>query len=378
MAEKTTEEKNGNESGLVCQRVTLAVFVAIIGGLFILCRAAAPVALLQSERREPARFPALTTSTIASAVFMDRFENYAADNFVFREGFRRLRSAFVFGALQQSDKNGLYLDAYSAGEFKPINPGSIEQLTKKIQTAAAALNGANVFYSYIPDKSIYSNKELPGFDSTLAERLLTEAPGMGGYTFVDLVGALDAGSFYRTDLHWRQTELQGVLAALGQAMGFDVDLNEYSEGYAGELHGVYSGQIALQIGTDDIGYLSCPSLSASYLNEKTMELEPGPVYDWDKLTGLDAYDFFLSGAQPLIILENREAASDKELYLFRDSFSSSLAPLLAGAYSKIVLIDLRYINMRTLNRYVEFKPGSDALFLYSTLVLNNSGLLLIT
>jgi hypothetical protein len=143
------------------------------------------------------------------------------------------------------------------------------------------------------------------------------------------------------------------------------------------FEGVYAGQLALPIGTDSLRFLSNPSITASRLNDSSMEFEPTPVYDWGELTGMDPYSFFLSGAQPLVVLENSDAASDKELYLFRDSFSSSLAPLLASAYSKVVLIDLRYIDARTLGRFIDFKQGSDALFLYSTLVLGNPDMLLV-
>jgi hypothetical protein len=239
------------------------------------------------------------------------------------------------------------------------------------------LDGVNVYYSFIPDKSIYSNRKLPGFDAEKTETLLENTLGAGGFTFVNLVDALDAGSYYRTDLHWNQTALAGVVDALGAAMGFDADLSRYDEGYAGVFEGVYAGQLALPIGTDDLRFMQNPAISATRLNERTSEMEPVPVYDWDELTALDPYSFFLSGAQPLIVLENGDSESDRELYLFRDSFSSSLAPLLAGAYSKVVLIDLRYMDMRTLGRHVEFKQGSDALFLYSTLVLGNPEMLLV-
>ena len=52
-------------------------------------------------------------------------------------------------------------------------------------------------------------------------------------------------------------------------------------------------------------------------------------------------------------------------------FGSSLAPLLLGGYSKITLIDIRYIHLDYLKQYVDFTE-CDVLFLYSTLVLNNS------
>ena len=57
--------------------------------------------------------------------------------------------------------------------------------------------------------------------------------------------------------------------------------------------------------------------------------------------------------------------------VFRDSFGSAMAPLLAADYGKITLIDIRYIQADLLEKYVDF-AGADVLFLYSTLVLNNS------
>ena len=358
-------------------KLVIAVFIIIIGGLFVLGFLTPKPAILQSERRAPAKLPRLSAQTVFSGEFMNRLDGYSADNFPFRDRFRTLSSMLVFGVFLQTDKNGLYMDLNGAGEFKRIDPDSVEKIAEKIQTVADALSGVNIFYAFIPDKSIFSEKIFPGFDPVLMEQLLTENPDMDKFTFVSLIDVLDAGCFYRTDLHWNQVKLSGVLDKLGASMGFNIDLSRYSTEYAGEFRGVYSGQIALPIGTDGLDYLSGPYLTATYLNERTAELEPGPVYNEEKLSGLDAYDFFLSGAQPLVILENENSVSDKELYLFRDSFSSSLAPLLASAYSRVILIDLRYIDMRTLTRYVGFKPGSDAIFLYSTLVLSNPDMLLV-
>jgi hypothetical protein len=354
-----------------------AVFAIVIGGFFVLARILTPPTFLESERRVPAKFPALSFDTIASAGFMDKFDAYAADNFPLREGLRTLRAGFVFGVYLQTDKDGLYMDAHGAGGFKPIAPDSVEQIARKIATVSDSLDGLNVYYAFIPDKSIYSDKYLPGFDADMTKRLLSDTLGADGYTFINLVDALNADSYYMTDLHWDQIALGGVLDALGSGMGFDADLGGYSEESAGVFEGVYVGQLALPIGMDELRFLSNPSITASRLNERTSEMAPTPVYDWDELSGIDPYSFFLSGAQPLIVLENGDSRSDKELYLFRDSFSSSLAPLLASAYSKVTLIDLRYMDMRTLARYVDFKPGSDALFLYSTLVLGNPEMLLV-
>ena len=60
--------------------------------------------------------------------------------------------------------------------------------------------------------------------------------------------------------------------------------------------------------------------------------------------------------------------------IFRDSFGSSIVPLLVPFYKKITLVDLRYINMNLVNNYITFN-NQDVLFLYSTLIVNNSFIL---
>ena len=90
------------------------------------------------------------------------------------------------------------------------------------------------------------------------------------------------------------------------------------------------------------------------------------------IDGTDGYDVFLGGSQPVIEIECPNAKTDRELYIFRDSFGSSLSPLFTGAYAKITVIDLRYITAQYLANTVTFTPGADALFINSTLVLNTA------
>ena len=91
----------------------------------------------------------------------------------------------------------------------------------------------------------------------------------------------------------------------------------------------------------------------------------------EKAYGKDPYQMFLSGSISLMTIENPNATTDKELIIFRDSFGSSITPLLVEGYAKITLVDIRYIIPDRLGGFVNFE-GSDVLFLYSTLVLNNS------
>jgi len=356
--------------------VLIAVLLVLIGGLSVLNLFTEAPFILESERRVPDRMPTLSPQTLTSGDFMDGFEPFAADHFPFREQFRTLRAITVFGPLLQTDKDGVYLDAHGIGSFAAIDTASIEQAADRIQVVADGLDGLNIFFAFIPDKSIYAGRTLPGFDPVAAERILRERLP-DSFTFIPLVDAMSADSFYRTDLHWDQVQIEGVVEALRAAMDLEVDWGQFTRELAGDFLGVYAGQLALPVRPEPLYILTNPNVTAFYLNMGSRELEAGPVYDLDRFLGIDPYDIFLSGAQPLVVLENPNATSDRHLYLFRDSFSSSLAPILASAYARITLIDFRFLDLRTLHQLVEFRPGSDALFLYSSGILNNSDMLLI-
>lgn len=357
--------------------LTFIVFVTIIGGFYVLNLINKPPEVLQSERRVPASLPDLTLKNVISAKYMNQFEDYASDSFVFRNELRTARAATVFNLLLQTDKSGLfYDDEIGAGKFEQINEQALRQTAAKIRKIADNLEGLNVYYSYIPDKDIYADKDYPGFDTDTVLRTLSEE--LSELRLIQLTDVLSAEDYYRTDLHWNQVKLGNAVDKLGEVMEFSVNMDAFKPVIAGEFHGVYTGQLALPMGKDEMVYLvSEDPVSARYLNEKSLEWEYGEVYDIEAFNGRDPYDIFLSGVKPLIILENPCSITDRELYLFRDSFSSSLAPLLTQVYRKITLIDLRYIDYSYLKDYISFEKGSDVLFLYSSLVLNNPGALLV-
>ena len=96
------------------------------------------------------------------------------------------------------------------------------------------------------------------------------------------------------------------------------------------------------------------------------------VYKESNLNNIDSYDIYLSGATALLILENNSNTSGKELIMFRDSFGSSLAPLLIEKYSKITMVDLRYIGSKYLESVLNLSGNEDVLFIYSNVIINNS------
>ena len=357
------------------EKLASAVFIGVIGMLFLLNLVVPAPTVLESERRAPAKFPELSMTSVLSGTFMSKFENYAADRFVFRDTFREIQAFIVLDIYRQNDKSRLYRSKnVGVGEFRRTDHTAFRQTTERIKKAADSLADfdMNIYYSVVPDKSIFAERYMPGFDLDAAEAILAEV--LSDYEYIPLADKLSANSFYRTDLHWDQTRIADVIARLLSAMDAVPASGERSKLKAGEFHGVYAGQLALPVTADVLTYYDIAGLEVSYLNEKTLQFESGPVYDLERFTGIDPYDIFLRGPQPLIVIENK-SVPERELYLFRDSFGSSLAPLLSSAYSKITLIDLRYIHLSLLDQFIDFTPGADALFIYSSQIFNNPSVL---
>ena len=86
---------------------------------------------------------------------------------------------------------------------------------------------------------------------------------------------------------------------------------------------------------------------------------------------MDSYDVYLDGASSYIEIVNNNCSNDKELVIFRDSFGSSISPLFINYYSKITIIDNRYISSDYFKKYIEF-DDQDILIMNSTMIINDS------
>ncbi|MDR2514216.1 MAG: hypothetical protein LBD02_03285 [Christensenellaceae bacterium] len=358
------------------QLLTACVFLLILGA-FSLAKALLPApAVLQSERRKPAQLPKLSLSSLSSGSFMGGFEPWAADTFPFREGLRTLRAGAVFYLFNQADKGGLYLEDGAAGKFEALNEPSARDLARKIASLRAMFPAdARAYVSVVPDKSLYAKRAYPGIDLPRLEAILREE--LPQIPQINLSAVLNAESYYRTDLHWDQSRLQPVVSALAEGMGFEA-ATDFKVQEIGPFSGVYAGQLALPLKPDEMRLLSSPALEGStalYLNPKSLQMEPGEIYWLSAFRGQDPYDVFLGGVQPLIRIENPNAETDRELYLFRDSFSSSLVPLLAPSYACVTLIDLRYVDSRILFELIEPASDADLLFLYGSTIFNSASVL---
>ena len=327
-----------------------------------------------SERRPLAQMPAITLDSVVSGKFMKDFETYSLDQFPLRDGFRTVKSLFHQYVLRQKDNNGIYLYyGYAAKQEKELNRDSLNHALNRFNHIYEKyLSDSDVYMAVVPDKGYYL-AEAAGQLSMDYETLfsLMEA-GMPWAEQIDLTVSLSAGEYYQTDTHWRQEKLLDAAGVICQALGVTSPKAEDYTPKAVErpFYGVYYGQAALPMKPESLYLMKSEVLDHCTVYDHETG-KTGSVYDLSKLDSRDLYDVYLSGARAMLTIENPRGQAGKELIVFRDSFGSSMVPLLVQDYAKVTLVDTRYISSELLDQFLDFH-GQDVLFLYSTLILNSS------
>ena len=330
--------------------------------------------LSEAERRPLAQMPELQLSTLLGGKFMTQFEDYTLDQFPLRDTFRSIKALFHKYVLGQKDNNDIYVaDGHVAELAGSLNEGSLNHALEQFQLVYDLyLADCQVYATVVPDKGYYLAEPngYPAMDYEQLFRSVQEA--MPWATYVDITDKLALDDYYFTDTHWKQEDIIPVAQKLAEAMGVTGPAGSAFTPVRAErpFYGVYYGQAALPMQPDALTMLESDILSSCTVYNFVTD-SYGSIYDTSKLSGKDMYEVYLSGSQSLLRIENPNATTDRELIVFRDSFGSSLVPLLAQDYKTVTLIDIRYINAQLLGRYVEFN-NQDVLFMYSSLVLNKN------
>lgn len=328
-----------------------------------------------AERRPLAQMPEISTEAVISGAFMEDFEDYALDQFPLRDDFRSLKALTHYYVLGQKDNNGIYIaDGSAVKQEYPLNESSLHYALNRLNYLYETyLTESSIYMAVVPDKGYYLAQGSGQLAMDYEALFAMVGEGTPWAIQIDLTSALNADCYYRTDTHWRQEMLLPAAQVICDALGVSCPQNYTVTALERPFYGVYYGQAALPMGADTIFLLENDVLlSCTVTNFENGKITG--VYDMDKLESRDLYDVFLSGSTALLTIDNPAGSPDKELLVFRDSFGSSMVPLLISDYGKITVIDTRYIAPDYLGQLVDFH-GQDTLMLYSTLLLNSSATL---
>ncbi len=329
----------------------------------------------ESERRLLASMPEFNRKNVFDGSYFEDLDTWMADHFAKREEFRHLRAVFQTGVLNENEYNGFVnKNGYIISLQKRINKASVDYAEERFELVYKKYlrsSACKMYKALIPDKSYFlENEGYPVLDHSELEEMYSEV-----FPYAEKISvndALDLTDYYKTDSHWRQEELLPAAGKLLEAMGKDssiINENLFEKKSVYPFLGVYAGQSAMDPDPEAIYYLT-----GGYIDDlKAFDLEEReyfPVYNPLGCDDRDLYTLFMGGGKGLIRIDNPNAPKG-ELVVFRDSFGAAVSPLLAASYSRVYLVDIRYVHPDIIGRYIRF-TDQDVLFLLSETLINNS------
>lgn len=306
------------------------------------------------ERRKLKKFPSLNSTN-----FFDDLDKYLSDHFIFRQDFREVKGFVNYNLFNISINNNVTIKDDYLFELSEVNYKSLDNIVSKINDIVSRFNISDYDVLSIPLKNHYV-----GLDNVSEE--IDEYLGSKLDNYSSLKDELSLSDYYRTDIHVKQDKLGGVVSRILELCEIEEKDIEYSFNTYDKFYGSLYAKMAISMKPDTITYLTNDLLDGVKV-ESIEDKELLDVYNVGELESLDPYSIYLNGPKAYLKIVNKNV-EDRKLIIFRDSYTSSIAPLLIPYFSEIELIDLRYYSSDLLN----IDSDAKVLFIYGSEVLNNS------
>lgn len=328
------------------------------------------------EKRELQTRPEISITKVLDGRFQKKYESYLRDQFPGRDhwvsfqtdmelfmGKNEIHNVYI-------GKNHYLLEHYTEKEFDP------QQISKNLQAlekfVGKAKQNADVHVMMVPTKSWILREKLPAFAPHYKEQKFYDALQQKlekEDVLISVEPVLDAHKeeeiYYRTDHHWTTLGAWYAYEQYTKAVGGDLQRAQGKKKFrciSKDFYGTTYAKINYARQADKIEiYELEDKLRVVYnMGEKKTKT----LYDFSFLKTADQYSVFTGGNQAVLEITGG-IKNGKTLLLIKDSFANSILPFLAEDYEKLVVVDLRQLNVSG-DRLLEMFSPTDILILYNS------------
>lgn len=328
------------------------------------------------EKRELQTRPEISITKVLDGRFQKKYESYLRDQFPGRDhwvsfqtdmelfmGKNEIHNVYI-------GKNHYLLEHYTEKEFDP------QQISKNLQAlekfVGKAKQNAYVHVMMVPTKSWVLREKLPAFAPHYKEQKFYDALQQKlekEDVLISVEPVLDAHKeeeiYYRTDHHWTTLGAWYAYEQYTKAVGGDLQRAQGKKKFrciSKDFYGTTYAKINYARQADKIEiYEPADKLRVVYnMGEKKTKT----LYDVSFLKTADQYSVFTGGNQAVLEITGG-IKNGKTLLLIKDSFANSILPFLAEDYEKLVVVDLRQLNVSG-DRLLEMFSPTDILILYNS------------
>lgn len=351
----------------------------------------------ENENRELASFPKLVNSKklekaenladVIGAVrwdyitereddsYMDDIEKYFTDHLAGRETWVTAKNTME-KLVGKQEINGVYtVDDRMIQSFKEYDPEAAAESVSAMSAFAAKHPDVPAVFMLAPTSQELYSTSLPSYAGLVSEKAFIDdcykqAENMQTIDCLSyLTGHANEYIFYRTDHHWTSLGAYYAYCAAAGKLGYSsyplsaFNIETADSSFRGTL---FSRTLDKSVTPDSIEYFHLkngePTVKMTVF-DGTAETVYDSLYVRDYLLVKDKYSSFTGSNAPLVTIET-DVENGKSLLLIKDSYAHSLAPFLSKHYSKITMVDMRYINVG-LEYFLDVDEYSQMMFMYN-------------
>ncbi len=355
-----------------------AVFFLLTAGMGIYSVFSADREFSESENRVLESMPSLTWNSLVSGSFMKDFEAYLSDQFPLRDEAIEIKT-FTDRLMGKRQQNGVfigdngYLFDSQTDYVKDDNTSKLKAIDAFCNkyTKAKKLIAISPNSSYIYKENLPYGLDLP--DQKVQIKKIHNSLKSSSLNKLDVTEILlnekeesnTTSLFYKTDHHWTTRAAYSVFENIAKSWKLGADKVNY-EFYpvSTEFEGTLSGKAGVHDVKDTIEICIPEKSFESYVvNYESQQKKTASAFDKSKLSQKNQYEVFLGGNFDKVIITTTSQKQDA-LLIIKDSFANCMIPMFTPYFSKIVVVDPRYMtdNIETVMSDTDF---THILFLYN-------------
>lgn len=352
-------------------------FILILAVVFILNLTIKDKGFSAEENRILQGMPHFSISTYLEGRYETKLENYANDQFLFRNGFIKAKSATDITE-GKVEANGVYKckDHYLMEKISAPDNGHLSSTEDALKQFRRKYPGIKMYFLLAPNAANILKDKLPATvrlndQNTYMDSFFSSIRDYG-YKPIDVRGTFKSHKdsvqlYYRTDHHWTTDGAYIAYKKVKSVLGFKDTIAYKSYAVKKDFKGTLFSKSGFTNGQDDAIKIYLPENSKSYKNSviyyADTKKKTTRFYQLDNLAKKDAYTVFGGSNHPMYTIET-PVKSNQRLLLIKDSYANSMIPFLSQHYRKIVVVDPRYFY-DDINNIIKSNGITQIMFLYN-------------
>ena len=330
------------------------------------------------ENRLLQTMPKLSISSIFSGRFETKAESYAADQFMLRNMFIKIKSSFDT-SLGSTESNNVFMckDNYLMENISKADAKKMENNYNSLAKLKQLYPNINMDFMLVPNAANIMSDKLPLFAVTEDQNkqmddFFKKIQSIG-INPVDVRATFKKNKekielYYHTDHHWTTDGAYLAYQDFAKKNKLNSNIKYDALAVKNDFRGTLASKSGFTNGLNDMIKIYLPKEGQNYKNsvifysdtkEKTTEF-----YKLNNLKKKDTYTVFGGSNHPIYSIKT-PVSSQRKLLLIKDSYANSFIPFLSQDYREIIVIDPRYF-FDDISEIIKANGITDILFLYNT------------